>query len=524
MCRRRRRSAAGPSIAQGQHTLIAAPTGSGKTLAAFLIAIDAARPREPRRPAAGRSARALRLAAQGAEHRHPQEPRGTAQRDCRRRGRAGPAAAAHHRRRPHRRHHRGRTRGDGEDAAAHPGDDARVALPAPDLGAQPPHAGHGAHGRSSTKSTPSSAAAVARTSRCRSSVCSVWPAGRCSGSACRPRRSRSRTWRKWLVGTGGAACTIVNEGHGRPMDLDIELPRSELDAVMAHEVWGEYYDRLAELAQAHRTTLVFVNTRKLAERITRHLERTAGRRPGGDASRQPVEGVASRRRNAAQGRAAARAGRDRVARARHRHRIGRSGVPDRVAAHDRRAHPARGPLGPPGRRAAEGARVPGDARRPPGVPRARAGGEARRARRHRAARRAARRAHAAARRRNERRRRGDRRRRALRDGTPRVAVPRAAARRLRRRRRHGRRGLLHAQGAACRAAAPRRSARARCAAGAARACSRRCPAAPFPKWPTTASSSTPATPSSARSTRTSPSRATPATSFSSATPRGRSCR
>jgi ATP-dependent Lhr-like helicase len=60
------------------------------------------------------------------------------------------------------------------------------------------------------------------------------------------------------------------------MDLDIELPRSELDTVMAHEVWGEYYDRLAELAQAHRTTLVFVNTRKLAERVARHLSDRLG--------------------------------------------------------------------------------------------------------------------------------------------------------------------------------------------------------------------------------------------------------
>src|SRR6185503_3191821 len=90
---------------------------------------------------------------------------------------------------------------------------------------------------------------------------------------------------RWLVGADGAAeappydrarCTIVNEGHGRPMDLDIELPRSELDTVMAHEVWGEYYDRLAELAQAHRTTLLFVNTRKLAERLARHLSERLG--------------------------------------------------------------------------------------------------------------------------------------------------------------------------------------------------------------------------------------------------------
>ncbi|HEX6084586.1 MAG TPA: DEAD/DEAH box helicase [Thermoanaerobaculia bacterium] len=68
-----------------------------------------------------------------------------------------------------------------------------------------------------------------------------------------------------------AECTIVNEGHRREMDLAIELPRSPLEAVMAAEVWTEYYDRLTELIAAHRTTLVFVNTRRMAERIARHL-------------------------------------------------------------------------------------------------------------------------------------------------------------------------------------------------------------------------------------------------------------
>ena len=71
--------------------------------------------------------------------------------------------------------------------------------------------------------------------------------------------------------TGGSACAIVNAGHRREMDLGIELPRSPLEAVMAHEVWEEYYDRLAALIRDHRTTLVFVNTRRLAERVARHL-------------------------------------------------------------------------------------------------------------------------------------------------------------------------------------------------------------------------------------------------------------
>jgi ATP-dependent Lhr-like helicase len=55
------------------------------------------------------------------------------------------------------------------------------------------------------------------------------------------------------------------------MDLQIELPGSPLEAVMSNEVWTEVYKKLAELIQAHHTTLVFVNTRHLAERVTGHL-------------------------------------------------------------------------------------------------------------------------------------------------------------------------------------------------------------------------------------------------------------
>src|SRR5436190_4410950 len=76
--------------------------------------------------------------------------------------------------------------------------------------------------------------------------------------------------------TGGAACDIVHEGHRRAMDLALEMPRSSLEAVMAHEVWEEYYDRLATLVRAHRTTLVFVNTRKMAERVARELSDRLG--------------------------------------------------------------------------------------------------------------------------------------------------------------------------------------------------------------------------------------------------------
>ncbi len=71
-------------------------------------------------------------------------------------------------------------------------------------------------------------------------------------------------------------CNLVDLGHRRDRDLAIELPRSPLEAVMSNEVWGETYDRLGELAGAHCATLVFVNTRRLAERVAHHLSERLG--------------------------------------------------------------------------------------------------------------------------------------------------------------------------------------------------------------------------------------------------------
>ncbi|MGE5212711.1 MAG: DEAD/DEAH box helicase, partial [Nitrospirota bacterium] len=71
-------------------------------------------------------------------------------------------------------------------------------------------------------------------------------------------------------------CEIIDIGHRRELDLAIEMPKSPLEAVMSNEVWEEIYNRLAELIQAHRTTLVFVNTRRMAERVTHHLTELLG--------------------------------------------------------------------------------------------------------------------------------------------------------------------------------------------------------------------------------------------------------
>jgi len=69
---------------------------------------------------------------------------------------------------------------------------------------------------------------------------------------------------------------IVNVGHRREMEIAVEVPRDELGPVASNEMWAEIYDRVAELILAHRTTLVFVNTRRLAERVAHALEERLG--------------------------------------------------------------------------------------------------------------------------------------------------------------------------------------------------------------------------------------------------------
>ncbi len=84
---------------------------------------------------------------------------------------------------------------------------------------------------------------------------------------------------KFLVGVADAAvpdCEIVDTGHVRRRDLAIEVPAAPLEAVMSHEVWSQVYAQLAQLAQEHRTTLIFVNTRRMAERAARHLTELLG--------------------------------------------------------------------------------------------------------------------------------------------------------------------------------------------------------------------------------------------------------
>jgi ATP-dependent Lhr-like helicase len=81
---------------------------------------------------------------------------------------------------------------------------------------------------------------------------------------------------RFLVGTSAPLPEIIDSGHARRLDLSIEIPASPLEAVMAAEVWEEVHTRIAELIAEHRTTLVFVNTRRLCERLTMHLSERLG--------------------------------------------------------------------------------------------------------------------------------------------------------------------------------------------------------------------------------------------------------
>ena len=86
---------------------------------------------------------------------------------------------------------------------------------------------------------------------------------------------------RFLVGSrtrsdGAPDCDIVNLGHLRAVDITIETPGAPLEAVCSHETWAEVYQRLADLIEAHHTTLIFVNTRAMCERLAQQLTKRLG--------------------------------------------------------------------------------------------------------------------------------------------------------------------------------------------------------------------------------------------------------
>src|ERR1700689_3445916 len=103
---------------------------------------------------------------------------------------------------------------------------------------------------------------------------------------------------RFLTGRDRPAPAIVQIGQRRELDLAVEVPASELGAVASNEMWGEIYDRIAELAKQNRSTLIFVNTRRLAERVAMHL----GQRVGKDFVAAPHGSLSRKLRLAAENR------------------------------------------------------------------------------------------------------------------------------------------------------------------------------------------------------------------------------
>jgi ATP-dependent Lhr-like helicase len=274
-CQRR----AWPAIAAGGHTLIAAPTGSGKTLAAFLCAID-------------------ELVREGVQHSLADEtyvvyvsPLRALSNDIERNLQA-PLAGIR----------------DELLMSGIADVDVRVAVRTGDTPAytralmrrRPPHIVvttpeslyilvTSASGRRMLRTTRTvivdeihamagtkRGAHLALTLERLAALCERPPARIGLSATQRPIEEIGR----FLTGVDSAGaplpCRIVDLGHQRERDLQLALPGSPLEAVMSGEVWGEIYDRLAELAQAHRSTLVFVNTRRLAERLAHHLSARLG--------------------------------------------------------------------------------------------------------------------------------------------------------------------------------------------------------------------------------------------------------
>jgi len=76
---------------------------------------------------------------------------------------------------------------------------------------------------------------------------------------------------QFLAGNGRDLPHVVDVGHRRQLDIAVEIPESPLGAVATNELWGEIYEKLLKLIKEHTSTLIFVNTRKLAERLAHKL-------------------------------------------------------------------------------------------------------------------------------------------------------------------------------------------------------------------------------------------------------------
>ena len=269
--------AAWPAIQAGRHTLIAAPTGSGKTLAAFLSAIDGL----VREAISGSLADSVQVvyvsplkALSNDIQRNLEVPlRGIAE-ELSRQGAAAPEIRALVR------------TGDTPQSV-------RVAMrkSPPHILVTTPESLYllltSESGRAMLASTRSviidEIHAVANSKRGSHLALSLERLAALAGRRLQ-RIGLSATQKpieeiaRFLTGCidPADACVVVDSGHNRLRDLSLVLPDSPLEAVMSNEVWQTLYDKIASLIAEHHTTLIFANTRRMVERVTRHLSERLG--------------------------------------------------------------------------------------------------------------------------------------------------------------------------------------------------------------------------------------------------------
>jgi ATP-dependent Lhr-like helicase len=271
-----------PAIKAGRHTLIAAPTGSGKTLAAFLAAIDDL----VRQGLEGRLTDATQVvyvsplkALSNDIHRNLEAPLAGIRERLRRSGLADVEIRTWVR--------------TGDTPAA---ERDRMRRRPPHILVTTPESLYVLLGSESGRAMLASARsvivdeihAVAPNKRGAHLALSLERlAGLCGDRLQRIGLSATqnpiRAVAHFLAGAApdGRPATevaIIDAGHHRRRDLSVEMPDSPLETVMSSEVWTQVYARVAKLVEEHRTTLVFVNTRRMAERIARELTERLGER------------------------------------------------------------------------------------------------------------------------------------------------------------------------------------------------------------------------------------------------------
>ena len=147
----------------------------------------------------------------------------------------------------------------------------------------------------------------------------------------------------------------AGRGHGASWTRPTAFPAARRGRARARpSIWSAIHPRLLELIRAHRSTLIFVNSRRLAERLAGALNELAGETLVRSHHGSIARPQRARGRGPAQGRRVARAGRHLVARARHRHGRDRPGRADRSAADGRQRPAANRPRRPPGERGQRG--------------------------------------------------------------------------------------------------------------------------------------------------------------------------